>query len=327
MRCPRLGFLGVGWIGRHRMAAIAEGNAGRVVAVADADPTAARAAAAHYGADARDELELLARADLDGIVIATPSALHAEQAIAALERGHPVFCQKPLARTAAECERVVAAAAHRDRLLGVDLSYRHLAAVQVLRRLLADGALGEVYAIEAEFHNAYGPDKAWFRDPALSGGGAAIDLGVHLVDLALLVLGRPKVSDVRSRLYAGGRLLQAQPTVVEDHAWASFNTDTGATVTMACSWYGHAGADARIGFTVHGTAGAVEIRNVHGSFYDFTADLHTGTGTRRLVEPPDSWGGRAAVEWARRLTGNPAYDPEVADVVAVAEVLDGIYGR
>jgi predicted dehydrogenase len=209
----------------------------------------------------------------------------------------------------------------------VDLSYRQLAAVHALRRLLDDHALGTPYAVEAWFHNAYGPDQAWFRDPAQSGGGAVIDLGVHLVDLALLILGRPKITEVRSRLYAGGRLLPPAPAEVEDHAWAGLETDGGATVTLACSWYGHEGADADIGFTVHGTHGALEIRNVGGSFYDFTADHHTGTTTRRLVAPPDSWGGRAAVEWARAVAVDPGYDPGVEDVLAVAGVLDRIYGR
>jgi predicted dehydrogenase len=324
---PRLGFLGVGWIGRHRMHAIAEAGAGSVVAVADTDPAAAAEAAAGYAAEVLTPSELMARQDLDGIVIATPSALHAAQAIEALQQGMAVFCQKPLGRTAAECRSAVVAARAADRLLAVDLSYRLLAAVHALRRLLADGALGTPYAIEAWFHNAYGPDKAWFRDRAQSGGGAVIDLGVHLVDLALLVLGRPKVVDVHSRLYADGQLLPPAPDVVEDHAWAAFGTDSGATVNVACSWYGHAGADAQIGFTVHGTNGAVQIRNVGGSFYDFTADHHTGTSTRRLVEPPDSWGGRAAVEWARRLVTNPGYDPGVEDVVAAAAVLDRMYGR
>jgi predicted dehydrogenase len=324
---PRLGFLGVGWIGRHRMNAIAEVGAGRVVAVADTDPAVAETAAAAHGAQALPPDELMQRQDLDGLVIATPSALHAEQTITALQHGLPVFCQKPLGRTAAECAAVVAAARMTDRRLGVDLSYRQLAAVHALRRLLADDGLGTPYSVECWFHNAYGPDRAWFRDPAQSGGGAVIDLGVHLVDLALLVLGRPKVTEVRSRLYADGQLLAAAPAEVEDHAWAMLEVDTGATITLACSWYGHEGADADIGFTLHATSGAVEIRNVAGSFYDFTADHHTGTATRRLVEPPDSWGGRAAVEWARCVGVDPGYDPGVEDVVAVAAVLDRIYGR
>src|SRR5205085_415527 len=127
----------------------------------------------------------LCELDLDGLVIATPSASHAVQARAALERGIAVFCQKPLARTAAETASVVEAARAANRLLGVDLSYRHTEAMRHIGALARSGELGDIYAIDLVFHNAYGPDKAWFRDVKLSGGGCVIDLGTHLVDLAL----------------------------------------------------------------------------------------------------------------------------------------------
>src|SRR5207237_4413923 len=109
--------------------------------------------------------------DADAIVIATPSAMHAEQAIAALERGKAVFCQKPLGRNADETRRVVDAARANDRLLGVDLSYRFTDALLKVRDVVQSGELGEIFAADLVFHNAYGPDKRWFYDPKLSGGG------------------------------------------------------------------------------------------------------------------------------------------------------------
>jgi predicted dehydrogenase len=105
-------------------------------------------------------------------VIATPSALHAEQAIAALDRGLAVFCQKPLGRDASETRAVVEAARRADRLLGVDLSYRYTRAAAALRDEVRSGALGEVYAVDLVFHNAYGPDKPWFYDRRLAAAAA-----------------------------------------------------------------------------------------------------------------------------------------------------------
>ncbi len=327
-RPPRLGFLGVGWIGRNRMDAVAASGAAQVAAVADADVSAAASAAASTDADVVDPDELLdGGLDLDGVVIATPSALHAEQATRALRNGLAVFCQKPLGRTADECAGVVAAAADADRLLGVDLSYRHLTAVSRMREVIHAGNLGEVYAAELVFHNAYGPDKAWFTDPALSGGGCVIDLGIHLVDLALWLLDSPKVDAVTSRLYAGGRPLAGNPSVVEDYAVARLDLATGATVNLSCSWFLHAGQDAVIGATFHGTSGSVTLRNVAGSFYDFSAAHHTGTNSRGLAEPPDDWGGRAAVEWAQRLARGQRFDVAARELVEVAAALDRIYGR
>src|SRR3954447_8609666 len=136
---PRIGFLGVGWIGRHRMRALAESGAAEVAAIADPTPESLEDAARDApGARVAGDLDELLDAGLDGIVIATPSALHADQAVAALEAGLAVFCQKPLGRTAAETTRVVRAARTADRLLGVDLSYRFTEAAQAVRSRIAD---------------------------------------------------------------------------------------------------------------------------------------------------------------------------------------------
>jgi predicted dehydrogenase len=90
---PRLGFLGAGWIGRKRMEALHRAGAARVAVVADLDPEATRAAAGAVGCDTVcPDLEALLAHELDGVVIATPTALHAAQAREALERGMPVFC-------------------------------------------------------------------------------------------------------------------------------------------------------------------------------------------------------------------------------------------
>jgi len=327
-RKPRVGFLGVGWIGRHRMQAIADTGAAEIVAVADASEQALRdACAVAPGASAAASLDELLARDLDGLVIATPSALHAGQAAQTLQRGLAVFCQKPLARTADENARVVAAARDADRLLGVDLSYRHTQAMQRIRALVDSGEIGTVYAVDLVFHNAYGPDKAWFRDPRLSGGGCVIDLGIHLVDLALWTLGFPAVAEVSSRLYAQGARLPRAADVVEDHAVAQLDLASGAVVRLACSWNLAAGRDAVIEATFHGTRGGASMRNVAGSFYDFVAERHDGTRTTVLAEPPDDWGGRAAAHWARALASGKRFDPDIERVVDVARVLDAIYAR
>jgi predicted dehydrogenase len=267
----------------------------------------------------------VARGRSRGIVIATPSALHAEQAEAALGRGVAVFCQKPLARTAAESRRIVAAARAADRLLGVDFSYRHTAAMQRVRELVRSGEIGDVYAVDLVFHNAYGPDKPWFRDPRLAGGGCVIDLGIHLVDLALWTLDFPGVSNVSSRLFTRG--VPLRPGEVEDFAVAQFALQGVTVVRLACSWNLSAGRDAVIEASFHGTCGGASMRNVAGSFYDFVAERHEGTRAITLAQPPDDWGGRAAVQWARSLADGARYDPEIEHVVEVAGVLDAIYGR
>jgi predicted dehydrogenase len=325
---PRLGFLGVGWIGRHRMSGIAESGIAEIVAMADSSHTALESAREHApNCEAASSLEELLDAGLDGIVIATPSAMHAAQAIEALERGVAVLCQKPLARTAAETARVIEAARAADRLLAVDLSYRFTDAMQRIRHLAREGELGSIYAVDLVFHNAYGPDKPWFFDPRLSGGGCVIDLGIHLVDLALWTLDFPRVARATSRLFSRGEPLRDALTQVEDFAEARIDLDGGATVRLACSWNLPAGRDAVIEASFYGTKGGAAMRNVNGSFFDFRAERFRGTARETLSEPPDAWGGRAAVEWARRLERDNRFEPEVEHLVDVAAALDAIYGR
>jgi predicted dehydrogenase len=262
---------------------------------------------------------------LAGLVIATPSALHARQSIMALERGVAVFCQKPLGRTALEAGAVVAAARRADRLLGVDLSYRFTRAMGRVRELVAGGELGEVFAADLVFHNAYGPDKPWFYDPALSGGGCVMDLGVHLADLALWTLGFPEVARITSSLMSAGRPWRRGSAGVEDYAVAALNLADGAVIRLACSWRLHAGRDAEISATFHGRDGGAAMRNVGGSFYDFVAERFRGRERQTLVSPPDEWGGRAAADWARRLARGERFDPAADRFTEVARVLDGIY--
>jgi predicted dehydrogenase len=324
---PRLGFLGVGWIGRSRLESVARSGVAEIIAVADAAAENARVASQLAGCPAVGSLEELLNLDLDGIVIATPSALHADQALAALERGVAVFCQKPLGRTAAETLQVVEAARQAERLLGVDVSYRFVEGARRIRSLVRSGDLGSVYAADLVFHNAYGPDKPWFYDPRLSGGGCVIDLGIHLVDLALWILEGAAVARVSSHLFAQGKPLESGALTVEDFALAELELDSGAVVRLACSWNLPAGCDAVIQASFFGNAGGAMLGNIGGSFYDFAADRFRGTARERLCSPPDDWGGRAIVDWATQLAGGAGFDPSARQLVKVAAVLDAIYGR
>lgn len=324
---PRLAFLGVGWIGRNRMEALLASGLGEACAICDPSPQMMDAAGALApGAVATGSLQKLLDLNPDGIVIATPSALHAEQSIRALNSGAAVFCQKPLGRNRSEVWAVLEAARANDRLIGVDFCYRHTAAMQTVHRLLHEHAIGDVYAADLVFHNAYGPDKPWFYDAALSGGGCVMDLGIHLIDLLLWSLDFPRLSSCRADLFWNGRKAPRNPREVEDYAVATLDLDCGTIARIACSWRLHAGRDAVIGATFYGTSGALAFSNVGGSFYDFTAELHRGTASELLVSAPDPWGGRAVQEWARRLGAGSGYASDAEEIALVAHIVDRIYG-
>lgn len=322
----RIAFLGVGWIGLSRLQAMVDtGLCSKVVICDPSEERIAEACRAAPAAECVPSFDTLLDRDLDGIVIATPSALHAEQALRAIDLGLAVFCQKPLARSADEVRTVIAAAKAKDVLLGVDLSYRHAEGMRVLRDRVRSGELGRIFDVELVFHNAYGPDKAWFYDKVLSGGGCLTDLGIHLVDLALDVLDWPEVEDVRGALFVQGERLTGVPQVTEDFASATLSLAGGVSVRLACSWKLNAGCDAVIEARFHGTEASASFRNLPSSFYDFETVLLRGTAQERLVGPPDDWGGRAARLWLTRLAAEPGYDPEIEHMERVAETLDRIY--
>lgn len=323
---PRLGFVGMGWSARQRLEAIARSGAAEVVAVADASPDAAlEGARVVPGARLARSFDDLVHDGLDGVVIATTNALSAANAQQALAHGLAVFCQKPLGRDRGEIEAVVDCARRADRLLATDLSYRLTEAGRTLHQLVRSGELGEIFAVNLVFHSAHGPDKPWFYDRALSGGGCLIDLGTHLLDLALWCLQFPRVELVRSRLCAGGRPLAATPDGIEDYASAQLTLASGTVMQLACSWHLSAGCDAVVEAAFYGTEGGAILRNVGGSLDDFSCERTAGTQRQTVVAPPDEWMGRAAVEWAERLGRGERFDPEAARLVDVAALLDRIY--
>jgi predicted dehydrogenase len=260
------------------------------------------------------------------VIIATPSAQHASQAITAFGHGLSAFVQKPLARTAEETRTVIEAARAANRSLGVDFSYRGVQGMCTARRLIAEGAIGEPFAVELMFHNAYGPDKAWFYDRPQSGGGCLMDLGCHLVDLLLWLCPNDQVLTVHAQRYASGARLAQWDTQCEDFALATMTTSAGVTARLACSWRAHAGQDAVIGATVYGTRGGVQLVNVDGSFTHFQVSHLTGTQRVLLADSNENWDGKEIRHWAQRLARGEGFCAErSAQYLAVADVMDRLY--
>lgn len=323
---PKLGFAGVGWIGRSRMEAVTNCHLAEIRGICDKDQNLIDKIRQEMPDTLQyDSFEAMLESDLDGIVIATPSALHAEQSLAALQKGKAVFCQKPLGRNEAETAEVVEAARSNNLLLGVDFSYRYTEAIQQIKKVIDSGELGEIYGVHLTFHNAYGPDKPWYHDPVLSGGGCLMDLGIHLVDLLFWLLDRPIVTDLHSRLFHKGKLLQASRHAVEDYAVAQMVLNNKTAVQLTCSWNLPAGRDAIIEASLYAENGGVAFHNQNGSFYDFVAERFSGTATETLAAPPDDWGGRAAVRWAEGLAQGKQFDESAQTYVEGARVLDAIY--
>jgi predicted dehydrogenase len=323
-RAVKLGFLGLGWIGRKRLDAVAAEANVRVMAVSDTDREKLQSAQSGYP-DARGmtSFDELLECELDGVVIATPNGAHAEQALACLAKGLPVFCQKPLATNAADTERVIAAAQKANKLLAVDYSYRHVQGMQELRERIRAGELGEINAIDLIFHNAYGPNKQWCFDRSQAGGGCLLDLGVHLIDLALWLQDAPSMRVVSSRLFSQGRVATRQD--VEELAYVELVQSNGAVVRIACSWHAQIGCDAEISAHIQGSRGGARWRNVNGSFVDFELDLLRGNQREHLGSSRDDWGPGALCAWIQRLRADSSFDDEALGIAAGAKLIEQAY--
>ncbi|WP_300438985.1 Gfo/Idh/MocA family oxidoreductase [Christiangramia sp.] len=325
-----MGFIGVGWIGRNRMEVMLQNP--NLQAAAIAEPFNENAEAARKVAPdtniTKSPEEIYENEEIDAVVIATPSAMHAEQSIKALNSGKAVFCQKPLGRTAAEVREVINASARNNKLLGVDMSYRYTKAFKAVYEVVKRGNLGKIYAVDLVFHNAYGPDKDWFFDIKRSGGGSVMDLGIHLIDLALWSLDFPGIREVNSKLYHKGKKLKSFEEEVEDFAQVSMISEDDTSINLQCSWHVSAGRDAVIEAKFYGTEGGAAFKNVDGSFYDFVAEKYSGTQTEVLVSPPDDWSGRAGLVWVKNLLKDDTYDEQSAEeFLKTSEIIDRIYGR
>lgn len=329
MNAPRIGFAGTGRIGARRMKAIAKAQSADIIGVFDPDGNGARAALDEAGlrkTPVLDDYEALLELAPDGVVVSSPNRLHAQQSIQALEHDASVFCQKPLGCTRKEVETVVDTARRQDRLLDVDFTYRQSPALQEIYRRVRAGEIGDIYAADLIFHNAFGPDKTWFYDRAQSGGGCFLDLGVHMVDLALWLFDFPHVENVSSRFFTRGRPVNGKNNdTVEDYALARLDMDNGATAQVACSWHLSAGCNAVLQTVLHGTKGSMQAYNVNGSYFNMIAEKMDGTQKQTLVRPNGRWDSRTAINWTQRLREDNGFASEAVRYGEIAFVLDEVY--
>jgi predicted dehydrogenase len=155
-----------------------------------------------------------------------------------------------------------------------------------------------------------------------------MDLGVHLVDLALWVLDGatvPTIEAVHGGVWSGGEPIHTLG--IDDFASARIDLAGGAAVSLAASWNAHAGQDCVLRLAAFGTAGGAEFRNVGGSFFDFELVRFHGRSGEVVVRESRDWLGKAILDWAGRLGDGGRYDPEIGRSITVSRVVDALYGR
>ena len=185
------GIVGLGRVAGSEIApAIGSLANSRLVGVASRDAARAKEFADQHGAAwAYDDVDrLLADPDVDAVYIATPNALHADQAVAAASAGKHVLCDKPMATSVADAERVVAACDEAGIQLGITFQTRYHQGMAEIRDIVASGEIGRVVLAQVEMSPGRTLLKGWRNDPALAGAGTTNNVGVHAYDLLRFLL-------------------------------------------------------------------------------------------------------------------------------------------
>ena len=272
----RVGVVGLGFAGDRHLNAFTRLPNVEAVALAGLEEDRLLELGGRYGVPNlyRSWEDLVARDDLDVVSIGAPNHLHAPIAVAALEGGRHVLCEKPLARTGAEAEGIVRAAKRADRAVHIAFTQRERGDVQALKRHVEEGNLGSIYHAKATWmrRNGIPGMGGWFTSKEMAGGGPLIDLGVHMVDMALFLMGDPEVESVSCATYAelgprgrGGRtdmgLMKGdRPYEVEDLATAFIRLSGGATLNLEAGWAVYRESSDDFGVTLYGTDGGAEMK-------------------------------------------------------------------
>ncbi len=342
----RVGVIGVGWAGRQHLAAYDALAGVRVGALAGLEEPARSALAAKHGVEhevARWQ-DLLELDGLDAVSVAVPTFLHAPIAIAALERGLHVLSEKPIARNEAEARSMVQAARQANRVLDVGFNHRQRGDIQELKEVIDAGRLGRPYYAKAWWLRRSGipGEGTWFTTSEFAGGGPLVDIGVHVLDYSLFLLGNPAVTAVSASTYdllatAGfGFNRESSKTSiagstgfdVEDLATVFARLEDGGTLLVEASWAAHRTEGDAFGITLFGTQGGAELivedYAPSGSLRVFTDDDGAAVETR-LTAPPGA-GHRAVVEqFLAKVRSGRWQEHDGTAAIELARIVDACY--
>jgi predicted dehydrogenase len=268
----RIGVIGAGGIAQfaHLPGYASMPDQCEVVAICDVNPETAKTASEKFGISRvlSDYHELLGDKEIDAVSITTPNAFHLEPTLAALKAGKHVLCEKPLGMNASECRMMCRAAADSGKILQVALQFRFSGIARFMRSYIDAGHMGDIYYARAQALRRRGvPGWGVFIDKEKQGGGPLIDIGVHVLDLTLYLMGYPKPVSASGKtwnelgtnpaLYNAWGDYDRSKFSVEDFAVGMVKFDNCAVVVLESSFMGNL-EDAPIQTQLFGTkSGAV----------------------------------------------------------------------
>lgn len=239
----RVGIVGLG-MGKSHISAYRQDPNCEVMAICDTDPIRLDRAARDMDVPEKftDAQALFDSGHIDVVSIATPNVFHAPLSVAAMRAGLHVLCEKPMAMNVTEAQEMIDVAQVEGRKLAIHFNHRMNPSIMTLRRYVDAGDFGNIYFARTTWHRRRGiPGRASFLSKQNAGGGAMIDLGVHMLDQTLFLMGHPKVESVSATTYRKFDQKDV-PDIdmdVEDFAVSFIRFTNGATLEMEISWASH----------------------------------------------------------------------------------------
>lgn len=341
----RVGVIGSG-AGQFHLQGYAEEPRAEVVAIAGLDTDRVEKLAREFNVPDthREYQEMLERDDIDAVSVAVPNILHMPVALAAFEAGKHVLIEKPLARNAAEGVAMVEAARAAGKVLGVSFQRRTRHDVQLLKQSYENNEFGNIYYAKAWWMRRSGiPGMgSWFTSKEAAGGGPLIDLGVHVLDMLMYILGNPKVHSVTGTTYSEigptGRgnwpgstrmkFSDDQKYEVEDLASAFIRLKNGGTVLLEASWASFTEMVDDFGIQLYGSEGGARIFSKQYALTD-TLEVYKNYGDTTADSKPRLVGREGHAQVINKfvdaiLHGTPM-EPSGMEGLANIQLIDAIY--
>lgn len=331
----KVGVIGAGGIARSRhIPGYLKNNKVNLAAVADVSQTALDSVQSEFGIPVvyTDYREMLDKEELDAVSICTPNKFHAPAAIYALQKGLHVFCEKPMALNAVEAKQMLDASKTAGKILSIAFHYRHMAEAQAAKRIITAGELGDIYMTRVQALRRRGiPSWGVFTNKELQGGGALVDFGVHFLDLALWLIGNPKVIEVSGTT---SQHIGTHPNVnpwgawnhndfqVEDHAAALLRFEGGGVMQLEASWALNIAENVE-NVSISGVEGGLDVfpfkvnKAAHGMLLNWESAWMPGKGSN----PGDA---EIADFVDAILEGRPPL-VTAEEALQVSEVMDAVY--
>ena len=330
----RCAVIGLG-MGRCHIAGYREHPDAEVVAVADTD--AAKLAKfrdeLNLPAVYTNPLEMIEKERPDVLSVAVPNKFHAGLAIAGLEAGCHVLCEKPMAMNAAEAETMLAAARRTGKRLGINFSFRFSPEAYAMKQIVDSGRIGEIYYARSVWMRRRGMPGfgGWFGTRSLSGGGPLIDLGVHRLDLALWLMGYPEpewvIGSVYDKIAAPIAKKSGKTFDVEDFACSFIRFRNGASLELDTSWAGNIKENELMQTRLLGDRGGLFHSNI-GESYKFRLECFEEIDSCQFdteLHPPVSACHSSYCTFIDAIKNGVPFTVAPEEGVTVMRLLDAIY--